>query len=114
METRTQNPVAERTVKIYNPLVVRPNLAIEFVNEYLCISWTKPANNSIDLFVDRSDGNNWVFLGRFNRNYFNDRTLFPFESKQWNYLAYYVIGDNQIGEISSIASVLVKNKPTKE
>lgn len=106
-ETIGEDLKMETPVIIYNPLILQPQLMVKLKAGHPYITCIKGKSNGIELYADRNDGNNWVFIGRFLRIEYIDMTPLPQNNTQWNYKAFYMLGYNRIGHVSSIASVVV-------
>ncbi|MES2515379.1 MAG: hypothetical protein V4580_14595 [Bacteroidota bacterium] len=74
------------------------------------LKWKKGQSDSLDLHVDRDDGQGFVLVGRFTRNEYLDIT--PLASgkvfDEWKYKGIYVIADTPVGLFSNVISVDVK------
>ncbi len=89
---------------------LRPKLKIRLDAGRPFIKSTKGVADGIDLYVNRNDGNNFVLLGRLFKAEYIDKTILPASTPlaEWEYKAMYVIGNDNVGLMSSVASVVVK------
>lgn len=89
---------------------LRPKLKIRLDAGRPFIKSTKGIADGIDLYVNRNDGNNFVLLGRLFKAEYIDKTILPASTPlaEWEYKAMYVIGNDNVGLMSSVASVVVK------
>ncbi|MCX7110112.1 MAG: hypothetical protein NTX45_08280 [Proteobacteria bacterium] len=73
------------------------------------ILWTKGKASAIEIWVDRNDGNGFVFLIINTEPNTTDTTPLPAPgtSAVWNYKAIYRLHDEQVGQWSDVVSVTV-------
>lgn len=73
------------------------------------IKWKKGSADSIDIYVDRSDGNGFVFLANDVTPDYMDSFPIPQDKETvvWAYKGIYRIKDDQIGEFSDIIKIAV-------
>lgn len=74
------------------------------------IKCTKGYADAIDLYVDRKDGAGFVLIGRLLKLDYIDVANLPANTvlSEWDYKAMYVIGNGNVGLMSSVVSVVVK------
>ncbi|MEO8761619.1 MAG: hypothetical protein ABI388_09345 [Bacteroidia bacterium] len=74
------------------------------------IKCNKGVTDGIDLYVDRNDGAGFLLLGRLLKLDYIDVANLPSTTPiaEWDYKAIYVIGNDNVGLMSAVASVLVK------
>jgi hypothetical protein len=74
------------------------------------LKWVKAPADATDLYVDRNDGNGFVFLTRSVKSEYIDTTVLAATKvfDEWKYKAVYVIDDLQVGVFSKVTSVDVK------
>ncbi|MFH0889063.1 MAG: hypothetical protein V1871_07650 [Planctomycetota bacterium] len=73
------------------------------------IIWSKDPADSIDIYVDRKDGQGFVFLATDTQPDYLDTFPVPagVASQVWDYKAIYRIGDSQVGKFSDPIQVTV-------
>lgn len=98
---------AQENVKAYE---LQPELTIKLNVGKPQLKWTRGYADSIELYVNRNDGQGFVAIGRFSRNTYIDPTLLPADKNfdEWYYKAIYVIADKPVGLYSTLVSVVVK------
>ena len=76
------------------------------------ILWTKGKASAIEIWVDRNDGNGFVFLIINTEPNTTDPTPLPAPgtSAVWNYKAIYRFHDEQVGQWSDVLSVTVGDR----
>ena len=74
------------------------------------IKCPKGNTDAIDLYVDRKDGSGFVLVGRLLKLDYIDIVSLPPATlvQEWDYKAIYVIGNDPVGLMSSVAGVVVK------
>jgi len=89
---------------------MKPSLKIKMSAGKPEILWKKGKADSIDLYVDRGDGNSFVYLVNDTNPNYTDNSVLPngSEVKEWKYKGIYRIKDEQVGHFSDEISVLVK------
>jgi hypothetical protein len=89
---------------------MQPLLAISLDAGRPNIKCLKGDADAIDLYVDRKDGSGFVLIGRLLKLDYIDIAPLPAAAlvQEWDYKAIYVIGNNQVGLMSTVASVVVK------
>jgi len=96
-------------VSTINPNYMTPNLSVRLDAGHPLLKWTKGAADGVQLYVDRRDSNGYVFLAKVFRNNYLDVAPLPPNvfSVNWDYKAKYLIGDDEVGQYSSIVTVEV-------
>jgi len=91
---------------------MQPELKVKLDAGRPFIKATKGIADAIDLFVDRNDGNNFVPLGRLLKPEFIDTANLPVSAPlaEWEYKAMFVIGNDNVGVMSPVVSVVVKRQ----
>jgi hypothetical protein len=91
-------------------IALQPRLIIRLDNGRPRIKCIKGIAHALDLYADRKDGNGFVFLTRLLKMDYRDIADLPADKvlHEWEYKAMYVIGNNQVGLMSSVTSVIVK------
>ncbi len=74
------------------------------------IKCSKGIAEALDLYVDRKDNLGFVLIGRFLIFDYIDKVPLTNDSilAEWDYKAIYVIGNDQVGLMSSMSSIIVK------
>jgi len=74
------------------------------------IKCSKGIADAIDLYVDRKNGEGFVFIARLLKADYIDKVNLPATTPilEWDYKAMFVIGNDNVGLMSSITSILVK------
>ena len=87
----------------------KPVLSIQNQAGHPIIVWTKGKAGAIEIWVDRGDGNSFVFLTINTEPNTTDTTPLPAEgtSAMWKYKAIYRLHDEQVGQWSDVISVYV-------
>jgi hypothetical protein len=89
---------------------LKPNLKLYLDAGHPHIKCSKGIADALDLYVDRKDNLGFVLLGRFLIFDYVDKVTLPNDSTlaEWDYKAIYVIGNDKVGLMSSISSIVVK------
>ena len=97
-------------VQTFDPTSLQPDLKVNLDAGRPHIKCVKGYADAIDLYVDRKDGVGFVLIGRLLKTDYIDTTNLPTNTllAEWDYKAMYVIGNRNVGLMSSIASVVVK------
>jgi hypothetical protein len=87
----------------------QPVLSAKITGGKVIVKWNKGKFTSIDVFVDRNDGNGFAFLSNDAQPPFDEKISLPIGSnpETWTYIAYYKQGDKRVGQASLPVSVLV-------
>lgn len=99
-------------VQVIDVNTMQPELKINLDGDRPHIKCTKGYSDAIDLYVDRKDGNGFVLIGRLTKPDYIDIVDLPSNVllAEWDYKARYVIDNNTVGVMSSIASIVVKKQ----
>lgn len=91
---------------------LQPKLRIILMAGQPQISCIKGKADGIDLYVDRNDGAGFVLINRLLRLKYLDTTILPAGGgiREWSYRAIYVKRDRQVGHMSAVVSVVVKEE----
>ena len=89
---------------------LQPELKITIDGDRPHIKCSKGYADAIDLYADRKDGAGFVLIGRLTKPDYIDVVDLPANTvlAEWDYKARYVIANNVVGVMSTIASVIVK------
>ena len=89
---------------------LKPDLIIKLDAGRPRIKCAKGVADAIDLYVDRKDGTGFTLIGRLLKTDYIDTFNLPAATPlvDWDYKAMYVIGNDNVGLMSAIASILVK------
>ncbi len=92
-----------------DPSSWKPLLSVQIKAAHPVILWTKGKSSAIEIWVDRNDGNGFVFLIINTEPNTTDPTPLPAPgtSSVWNYKAIYRFHDEQVGQWSDVVSVTV-------
>ena len=95
--------------RVFDPSTLKPLLSIQIKAGHPVIVWTKGKASAIEIWVDRNDGNGFVFLIINTEPNTTDPTSppAPGTSAVWNYKAIYRFHDEQVGQWSDVVSVTV-------
>jgi hypothetical protein len=95
---------------LIDPNTLQPVLKVRLEAGRPHIKCAKGIADAIDLFVDRKDGNGFVLIGRLCKMDYIDTAVLPAASPlvEWDYKAMYVIGNDSVGIMSLVESVIVK------
>jgi hypothetical protein len=87
----------------------KPALSIYSQAGHPVIVWNKGHANALEIWVDRGDGNNFVFLAINTEPNTTDTTPLPVSggSAVWKYKAIYRAHDEQVGQWSDVISLAV-------
>ena len=91
-------------------LTMQPVLTVKLDAGRPHIKCVKGNADAIDLYADRKDGAGFVLIGRLLKLDYIDITSLPagIALQEWNYKAMYVIGNDQVGLMSGVVSIVVK------
>ena len=89
---------------------MQPDLKITIDAGRPHIKCNKSYADAIDLYVDRNDGAGFVLIGRLLKLDYIDVVNLPLNTAlaEWHYKAMYVIGNDNVGLMSPIVSIVVK------
>jgi hypothetical protein len=89
---------------------MQPDLKVSLDADRPHIKCSKGYADAIDLYVDRKDGAGFVLIGRLLKLDYIDVVGLPANTvlAEWDYKARYVIGNDVVGLMSSVVSVVVK------
>ncbi len=96
--------------QVIDPLTMQPVLTIKLDAGRPHIKCVKGNADAIDLYTDRKDGTGFVLIGRLLKLDYIDVVSLPanIALQEWDYKAMYVIGNNPVGLMSGVVSVVVK------
>jgi hypothetical protein len=94
---------------IVDPSTWKPVLGVQIQAGHPVIAWTKGKAGAIEIWVDRNDGNNFVFLTINTEPNTTDPSPLPAPgtSAAWRYKAIYRLHDEQVGQWSDVMSIAV-------
>jgi len=94
---------------IIDPDTWKPILSIQMKAAHPTILWTKGKASALEIWVDRNDGNGFVFMTINTEPNTADTAPLPppGTSVIWKYKAIYRYHDEQVGEWSDVISVMV-------
>jgi hypothetical protein len=95
------------STQIIDPGTWKPALGMQNKAGHPVIVWTKGKAAALEIWVDRGDSNNFVFLTINTEPNTNDTCLLPEISSIWKYKAIYRLHDEQVGQWSDVISVSV-------
>lgn len=89
---------------------MQPDLKLKLDAGRPHIKCAKGVADAIDLFVDRNDGTGFKLLGRLLKTEYIDTANLPtgVALAEWRYKAMFVIGNDNVGIMSNIESIVVK------
>jgi hypothetical protein len=89
---------------------LQPNLIVKLDVGRPHIKCVKSPADALDLYVDRREGEGFRLIGRLLKTDYIDTTGLPATTPlvEWDYKAMYVIGNDQVGLMSQVTSILVK------
>ncbi|UOA08547.1 hypothetical protein [Methylobacter sp. S3L5C] len=85
----------------------KPILSVYSEAGHPVIQWTKGGASALEIWTDRGDGNNFVFLGINIEPNSKDSSPLPTTGAVWKYKAIYRLHDQQVGQWSDVISVAV-------
>ncbi len=97
-------------VQVFDVNSLQPELKVNLDGDRPHIKCAKGYSDGVDLYVDRKDGSGFVLIGRLTKPDYIDIVNLPPNVllAEWDYKARYVIDNNTVGIMSSIASIVVK------
>ena len=92
-----------------DPVTWQPVLASKTNAAHPVIVWTKGHASAIEIWVDRNDGNGFVFFAIKTTPDTVDKTPLPDKNAGviWKYKAIYLLNDEQVGHWSDVMSIAV-------
>ena len=96
-----------RSVQVVDPSTWKPALSSQNQAGHPIVVWTKGQAAALELWVDRGDGKNFVFLTINTEPNTTDNTPLPATGAVWKYKAIYRLHDEQVGQWSDVLSVTV-------
>ncbi|MCX7101093.1 MAG: hypothetical protein NTX38_06265 [Methylobacter sp.] len=97
------------TTTTFDPSAWKPVLSIQNKAGHPIIAWLKGKANALEIWVDRGDGNSFVFLTINTMPNTTDFSPLPPSgvSAAWKYKAIYLYHDEQVGQWSDVISCAV-------
>ncbi len=97
-------------VQTIDVATMQPELKVSLDADRPHIKCSKGYADAIDLYVDRKDNAGFVLIGRLLKLDYIDAVSLPASTvlAEWDYKARYVIGNDPVGLISAITSIVVK------
>ena len=97
-------------VQTFDKTILQPMLSVKLDAGRPHIKCGKGYSDAIDLYVDRKDGAGFVLIGRLLKPDYIDTSNLPATVvlAEWDYKAIYVVGNDNVGLMSPIVSVVVK------
>ena len=95
------------STQIIDPSTWKPELSIQNKAGHPIIIWTKGKAAALEIWVNRGDGDNFVFLTINTEPNTTDTYQLPGTSAIWKYKAIYLLHDEQVGQWSNVISVTV-------
>jgi len=93
--------------KIVDTSTWKPILSVYSEAGHPVIEWTKGAASALEIWTDRGDGNNFVFLAVNIEPNSTDLSPLPATGAVWKYKAIYRLHDQQVGQWSDVITVAV-------
>jgi hypothetical protein len=95
---------------VIDPTTLQPVLKVKLDAGRPHIKSSKGVADAIDLYVDRKDGAGFILLGRLLKADYIDTANLPSATPlaEWDYKARYVIGNDPVGLMSAVESIVVK------
>ena len=89
---------------------LRPDLTVKLDAGRPRIKCAKGIADALDLYVNRNDGAGFVLIGRLLKTDYIDTTNLPANAvlAEWEYKGMFVIGNDNVGLMSPIVSIIVK------
>jgi hypothetical protein len=89
---------------------LQPDLMVKLDAGRPHIKCAKGVADAIDLYVDRKDGAGVILIGRLLKTDYMDTTNLPANTMlaEWDYKAMFVIGNDPVGLMSPVVSIIVK------
>jgi hypothetical protein len=89
---------------------LQPDLTVKLDAGRPHIKCAKGIADAIDLYVDRRDGTGYTLIGRLLKMDYIDTANLPASAvlAEWDYKAIFVIGNDQVGLMSPVVSIIVK------
>jgi hypothetical protein len=96
--------------RFVDPLTMQPELSVRPDAGRPHLKCVKGNADAVDLYVDRKDGSGFVLIGRLLKLDYIDAVSLPagVALQEWDYKAMYVIGNNPVGLMSGVVSIVVK------
>ncbi|MES2515959.1 MAG: hypothetical protein V4580_17530 [Bacteroidota bacterium] len=93
-----------------NLQILQPRLKIKLIGDHPHIKCAKGQADAMDLYVDRKDGHGFVLIGRLLKLDYIDKAPLPLDNAilEWSYKGRYVVGNDVVGLMSSLAGVVVR------
>jgi hypothetical protein len=97
---------------VIDPTTLQPVLKVKLDAGRPHIKCSKGIADAIDLFVDRQDGAGFIQIGRLLKADYIDIASLPVgvSLAEWEYKARFVIGNDNVGLMSAVESVVVKRQ----
>ncbi len=97
---------------VVDTATLQPQLTVKLDAGRPFIKCTKGIADAIDLYVDRKDNTGFIALGRLLKTEYIDIAPLPAATPiaEWDYKAMYVIGNDNVGLMSAVESVIVKRQ----
>ena len=94
----------------FDRTILQPDLKVNLDAGRPHIKCVKGYADAIDLYVDRKDGAGFILIGRLLKTDYIDTTNLPatIAIVEWDYKAMFVVGNDNVGLMSPVVSVIVK------
>ena len=93
--------------QVIDTSIWKPILSVYNEAEHPVIQWTKGSASALEIWTDRSDGNNFVLLAINIEPNSTDMSPLPATGAVWKYKAIYRLHDQQVGQWSDVTSIAV-------
>lgn len=96
-------------VSTFNPNDMTPILSVRIDAGHPLLRWKKGEADGVHIYVDRRDGNGFTLLTRTVKTSYMDIAPLPANTftVTWDYKARYLIGDDEVGQFSTVISINV-------
>jgi hypothetical protein len=97
-------------ISVIDVTTLQPQLIVKLDAGRPHIKCNKGVTDAIDLYVDRKDGAGFILIGRLLKADYIDTANLPAATvlAEWDYKAMYVIGNDNVGLMSSVEAIVVK------
>ena len=94
----------------FDRTILQPDLKVNLDAGRPHIKCVKGYADAIDFYVDRKDGAGFILIGRLLKTDYIDTTNLPatIAIVEWDYKAMFVVGNDNVGLMSPVVSVIVK------
>lgn len=96
------------TTSDFDPATFKAHISAEIFGGFVRIKFKKSKTEGVNIYHRRKGNANWIFLARDTKSPYDDHIQLetPSQPEHWEYMAYGILDDSQIGLPSDIVEVI--------